>query len=219
MSGARIDELTLADEPQRWAAFGFDVCGSRCELGTVRLHLAGADAGDGIVSWALRGIDAVELEGGGLDGLPTTASAEAERAAASPHPNGVVAIDHIVAVTPSFDRSVAALQAAGLDLRRVREEPTPAGAPRQAFFRLGAEILELVAEPDEVVPRRGGPDRPAQFWGLALLTDDIERTAAAFAPHVGDVRPAVQPGRRIATVKRSAGLAVPIALMTPAPDR
>jgi hypothetical protein len=31
---------------------------------------------------------------------------------------------------------------------------------------------------------------------------------------VGDIRPAVQPGRRIVTVKRSAGLAVPLALMS-----
>jgi hypothetical protein len=131
----------------------------------------------------------------------------------------VVGIDHVVAISPSFERSVDALTAAGMDLRRVREEPTPAGAPRQAFFRLGAEILELVAEPDEVAARRGGPDRPVQFWGLALLAPDIDRAAAAFAPHSGEVRPAVQPGRRIATVKRSAGLAVPLALMSPAPDR
>jgi hypothetical protein len=135
------------------------------------------------------------------------------------HPNGIEAIDHVVAVSPSFERSVAALQAAGLDLRRVREEPTPAGAPRQAFFRLGAEILELVAEPDEAVARRGGPDRPAHFWGLAFVADDIERAAAAFAPHAGEVRAAVQPGRRIVTIGRSAGLALPVALMTPAPER
>ena len=43
-----------------------------------------------------------------------------------------------------LDRSVRALQAAGLDLRRVREQPTPAGAPRQAFFRLGErQFLDL----------------------------------------------------------------------------
>jgi hypothetical protein len=96
----------------------------------------------------------------------------------------------------------------------VREQPTPAGAPRQAFFRLGGQILECVQEPDEVIARAGGSDRPAIFWGLALLVDDIERTVASFAPHVSDVRPAVQPGRRIASVRRSAGLCVPIALMS-----
>ena len=76
-----------------------------------------------------------------------------------------MAIDHVVAVSPSFERSVAAMQAAGMDLRRIREEPTPAGAPRQAFFRLGREILELVAEPEEVVARRGGSERPGVLLG------------------------------------------------------
>jgi hypothetical protein len=107
-----------------------------------------------------------------------------------------------------------ALQGAGLDLRRVRDEPTPAGAPRQAFFRLGAEILELIQEPEDVVARAGGPDHPARFWGLALTVRDIDRAAALMGPHVGEVRAAVQPGRRIATLRRSAGLAVPVALMS-----
>lgn len=214
MAGATIDELTLADEPGLWAGFGFAVRDANCELGAVRLRLAGAGAGRGIVSWALRG-----LQDADLDGLPTTASSAPERPAAPEHPNGVEAIDHVVAMSPSFERSVAALAHAGLDLRRVREEPTPAGAPRQAFFRLGAEILELIAEPDDVAARRGGPERPVQFWGLALLAPDIERAAAAFGPHVGEVRAAVQPGRRIATVKRSAGLAVPLALMSAPPGR
>jgi hypothetical protein len=99
----------------------------------------------------------------------------------------------------------------------VREQPTPAGAPRQAFFRLGREILELVADPDEVIERHGGPQRPSRFWGLALLVEDIEHTAEWLAPHVGEVRDTVQPGRRIATVRRSAGLSVALAVMSPKP--
>ena len=111
---------------------------------------------------------------------------------------------------------MAALEGAGLDLRRVREEPTPAGAPRQAFFRLGATILEVVQEPPEAIERAGG-DHPAFFWGLAFLAPDLEATAASLGEHVGDVRAAVQPGRRIATLRRSAGLSLPAALMTPPP--
>jgi hypothetical protein len=106
------------------------------------------------------------------------------------------------------------MQAAGMDLRRVRDEPTPAGAPRQAFFRLGREILELVEEPEDVVAAKGGADRPVRFWGLAVLVDDIDATVEAMAPHAGPARAAVQPGRRIATVARSAGLAIPLALIT-----
>jgi hypothetical protein len=108
---------------------------------------------------------------------------------------------------------------AGLDLRRIREQPTPAGAPRQAFFRLGQEILEVVQEPDAAIARDGGADRPARLWGLALTVEDLDRTVERLAGDVGAARPAVQPGRRIATVGRSAGLSVPVALMSLAAER
>ena len=219
MPAATIDQITLADAPESWSALGFDVEDGCCRLGRVDLVLDGAHegSGSGLLAWSLRDIssDALSPEGE-LDGLPTTISRSIRPDAAPEHPNGVLEIDHVVAISPAFERSVAALQAAGLDLRRVREEPTPAGAPRQAFFRLGREILELVEEPAEIVATSGGSERPARFWGLALLVRDIDRTAAALAPHVGEVRDAVQPGRRIATVRRTAGLSAPLALMSAA---
>ncbi len=214
MPAPTIDHITLADDAARWALLGFTVAGEECTIGGIGLRLAGAHSGRGILGWSLR-----DLESEKLDGLPTAAGAGPARATAGEHPNGVLAIDHVVAVSPDLDRTSAALQAAGLDLRRVREEPTPAGAPRQAFFRLGEAILEVVQEPPEVIERGGGIGRPAHFWGLALVSADLERTVSAFAPHVGAIRDAVQPGRRIASVQRSAGLAVPLALMSAAPER
>jgi hypothetical protein len=205
-----IDELTLADEPESWEALGFSVSGRHCRLGAVQLRFAGAGTGRGIVGWSLREIASTEL-----DGLPTSRSdAPTAGEPAGAHPNGVLAIDHVVAVSPSLDRTVATLQAAGLDLRRRREEPAPAGAPRQAFFRLGKVILEVVQEPDEVLERAGGQDRHAFFWGLALRVADLERTVEALGERAGSIRSAVQPGRRIATLRRSAGLGIPVALMS-----
>jgi hypothetical protein len=212
-TGPTIDELLIADEPERWAELGFAVTDGCCQLGAVRLRLAGRSAGRGILEWSLRAIASEQL-----DGLPTTRSSSSPLAPAAAHPNGALAIDHIVAISPALERTVQALQGAGLDLRRIREQPTPAGAPRQAFFRLGAEILEVVQQPDGAIEESGGSDRPARLWGLALLVADLDRTVAELAPHVGSVRPAVQSGRRIATLRRSAGLAVPIALMTPRPQ-
>lgn len=210
MSAATIDELTLADEPAHWSALGFTVLDDCIQLGTVRLRLTGAGAGRGILGWSLRAISCTEL-----DGLPTTRSDSVVPAPAAPHPNGIGAIDHVVAMTPALDRTVQALSNAGLDLRRIREEPTPAGAPRQAFFRLGAEILEVVQEPEHVVAARDdGATRGARLWGLALLATDLDRTVATLGEHAVQARDAVQPGRRIATVKRSAELAVPVALMS-----
>ena len=99
----------------------------------------------------------------------------------------------------------------------MREDPTPAGAPRQAFFRLGEVILEVVQEPEEAVSKAGGTDRPAFFWGLALIAPDLDATVARLGEHVSEIRTAVQPGRRIATLRRSAGIGLPVALMTPPP--
>jgi len=221
-----LDELTVADPPAAWSALGFAVAGDACVVGGVRIRLAGADAGRGLTGWSLRGLGSAELDG--LATAPATSPSAAmplpatlpsttlTRAATPPHPNGVTALDHVVAISPDLDRTVAALEAAGLDLRRIREEPTPAGAPRQAFFHLGPALLEVVQEPAEATARAGG-DRSAFFWGLAFVSPDLDATVAGLGDLVSEARPAVQPGRRIATLRRAAGLGVPVALMTPRP--
>lgn len=205
-----LDELVVADEPDAWSGAGFRLEGDTCDVGTVRVRLAGRDAGRHIASWSLR-----DLTEGDLDGLPTTRSTAPPREPADPHPNHVTALDHVVAFSPDLDRTVVALTDTGLDLRRVREEPTPAGAPRQAFFRVGEPILEVIQAP-EGSPAMTDPTGPAGFWGLAFVVDDIDAAAASFADgHVNGPRPAVQEGRSIATLRRDAGLALPVALMTP----
>jgi hypothetical protein len=208
-----IDELRIADEPERWRELGFAVQDGCCQIGSVRIALAGSGEGKGIVGWSLR-----ELSSPELDGLATARSSEPLPPPPAEHPNGVSAIDHVVAISPALDRTVVALQAAGLSLRRIRDEPTPAGAPRQAFFRLGGEILEVVQEPERIVAEAGGPDRPARLWGLALIAPDLDRTVEQLAPHASAPHDAVQPGRRISTVRRSAGLTFPLALMSPPPS-
>src|SRR5271166_3619939 len=211
MPAPTIDELMVGDDAGRWVELGFAVSDECCcEIGGVRLRFLDGDcSGRGILGWTLRDLATTEL-----DGLPTTVSEHPSRTPAPAHPNGVVAIDHIVAASPSLDRSVRAFQRAGLDLRRIRERPTPAGAPRQAFFRLGAEILELIQEPDDAIQRAGSPDHPARFWGLAVRVEDLDRTVRLLGSRVSEIRPAVQPGRRIATLLRAAGLTVPLALMS-----
>jgi len=150
-----------------------------------------------------------------LDGLPTDRS-NAAPARGVPQPNGVLAVDHVVAFTPDLDRTADALRAAGLTFRRLREEPTPGGAPRQAFFRMGEVLLEVVqAPPGSRIARR--PDLPARLWGISCLVADLDATAAHLGPLLGEPRDAVQPGRRIATLRREAGLGPAVAFISPAP--
>ncbi len=203
-----VERVVVAAAPSAWADAGFRVERGELRVGSVAIELAGADAGRRIVRCDLSGV-----RDGDLDGLPV---ARVERpvaaAAAAPHPNGVSRVDHVVAFTPDLDRTVAAGEAIGLDLRRVREEPAPAGSPRQAFFRIGEAILEIAQAP------AGSPlagDSPARFYGLAFVVDDLEATAAALGDRCGEPRDAIQPGRRIATIRKEADLGLPVALMTP----
>jgi hypothetical protein len=209
-----IDELVLADEPERWSALGFTVQDGCCLVGTICLRFIGRGPAHGIVRWSLRAVARVDL-----DGLATIRSEAPTRLAAAAHPNGVIALDHVVAMSPALDRTVPALQSAGLTLRRIREEPTPAGAPRQAFFRLGEEILEVVQEPDRVAVEDSRRDLHARLWGLAFTVEDLDSAVRRLGADAGPVHPAVQRGRQIATLRRSAGLAVPVALMSPRVDR
>ena len=209
--GPTIDELIVADDPDAWRGAGFEVAGDQCLIGAVRVRLAGAEAGRGLVRWSLRDLATTEL-----DGLPTAGSSAPAVRGPAEHPNGVLAIDHVFAFSDDLDRSVASLQAAGLPLRRIRDEPTPAGVPRQAFFRLGEVILEVIQQPAAVPPRSRIPGR-AKLWGLALLVESLERPAERLGEHLGEPRDAVQRGRQIATLRRSAGLSVPVAFMTPGP--
>jgi Glyoxalase-like domain len=190
-----IAELEIADDTSRWEAAGFRVAGDVCDVSRVRLRLAGSGPRRGILGWTLAG------------------DADA-REPAPPHPNGAVALDHVVMLTPDLDRTVEELEAQGFDLRRVREGPTPGGSTRQAFFRAGEPILEVVQAPEGTSVARD-PAGPARLWGLAFEVEELDETARALGELLGAPRDAVQPGRRIATLRGKAGLGPAIAFMTP----
>jgi catechol 2,3-dioxygenase-like lactoylglutathione lyase family enzyme len=205
-----IDELLIADPPAAWRAAGFRVEGDLCVVGSVRLRLVGPGPVRGIVGWSVRGLPALDL-----DGLPTTASDESSPPiGAEPHPNGVTAIDHVVVLTPDIDRTTATVRDAGFDLRRERQGPTPGGSTRQSFFRMGEVILEVVEAPAGT-RIADDPQGPARLWGISFVVADLEHTASTLADLLGEPRAAVQPGRRIATLRKEAGLGPAIAFMSP----
>ena len=198
-----IESLDVAGDPAAWAGAGFTVdADGTCRTGSVRLRISPAAGERGITSWVLAGLDGAP---GSIEGLPTTAG-EAGPADPAAHANGVTHIDHLVVTTPDLARTVAALRAHGLADRRTRE----AGEVRQTFFRLGELILEVVGRD------RPSGDGPARFFGLAFTVADLDATARQLGERVGPVKDAVQPGRRIATLRHEAfGITVPVAFMSP----
>jgi len=195
---AELAALQIADPAEAWDAVGFTVSKDGVVvIGGVELWLEAA--GRGITGWTLRRISLHH----DVDGLPTGVTTDPPPPE-TPHLNGAVAIDHVVVTTPDFDRTSAALSAAGIPLRRVRD----AGGFRQGFRRLGPAILEIVEAPKM-------PIGPARFWGLVVVVADLAGLRARLAPHVGEIREAVQPGRHIATLEKGAGLSPRIAFMDP----
>lgn len=186
-----LAELSVADDPHAWRDAGFSVQDDgRCRIGTVDVRLAGPAAGRGIMSWVLR-------EGG--DDSP-----------AQTHPNGVILIDHLVMTTPDPERTIATLEEGGLVHRRTREADNYDEPMRQDFFRLGEVVLEVIG-PRQADPARA--DRPDRLYGLAFTIDDLDATAVMLGDRLGPVKDAVQPGRRIATLRRGT-VAIPMAFMS-----
>lgn len=199
MSRPGLAELRIADPAARWEALGFSVRGEQVELGGVQIVLGGP--GRGITHWAIHGLHGEVAD---IDGLPTGAAARPPLPRPDTHPNQASGLDHVVVSTPDFDRTAHALEGAGLPLRRIRD----AGTFRQGFRRIGPAILELVEA-------RAMPDGPARFWGLVVIVSDLEALRARLHPHLSEPKPAVQPGRLIATLGESAGLSPRVAFMTP----
>jgi hypothetical protein len=174
--------ISVPDEAAAWERLGFagaQVGGVRLEFGAERLGVAA----DGLASERPAGLALVHADGAAAGPPPE-------------HPNGAVVLDHVVAITDDLGRTLDALVAAGLDLRRE--------APPMAFLRLGELILEVVERPGATVG----------LWGLVVVVPDL----SALGDLVGEPKDAVQPGRRIATVRREAGLGTALAFMTPRPQ-
>lgn len=160
------------------------------------------------------------------------------------HPNGVTSLDHVVVRTPTPARTFAAFsEALGQDMRghRVTDKF------EMGFFRFeGPLFAEVVGPPPhrdaddatsspsggrgggapagsaaDVAASTRGMDA-ATFIGLAFVTQDMSRTQAAFQ-HLGvnvisEPKDAVQPGRRIASLRHKLlDVSIPTAFMTPHP--
>ena len=174
MSRPELTALVLGDPAEAWERLGFSVGGAAAVVGGVELRLTGE--GGGILDWVLQ-----------PDRAAPPASPE--------HPNGALAVDHVVLLASDLAATTAGLVEDGFDHR---QSPAP-----QEFFVLGPCLLEVVQA-----------DRDG-FWGLTLTVADLDALAERLGDLLGAPKDAVQPGRRIATLRREAGLGQPVAFMTP----
>lgn len=201
----RLATVRVAASAASWSALGFDTTDGVVALANGAVEIV--DDPPGLSALGVTGVD----RGHGVDGL--TVESARERPPAQ-HPNGARSIDHVVVMTDDLERTSDAIDSAlGLERRRLRETETV----RQAFHRFGDPIdpgvagergciLELVENPR--IPR-------PEYWGLVVIVDDLDALHHAHPDLVAPPKPAVQPGRRIATARREADLGTAVAFMTP----
>ncbi|KAJ3405587.1 hypothetical protein HDV05_006523 [Chytridiales sp. JEL 0842] len=142
------------------------------------------------------------------------------------HPNGAVGIDHIVILSPNFKKTIGMMAMVSVHPRKM----TQVRGTKMCFFRSGDVVIELVdigsndatmndnnstrsqdgnqigATAAAAADNANVADGGAQFWGLTLLTRDLDATASYLGPNLArTIRPAVQgKGRRIFTLNHKA---------------
>jgi hypothetical protein len=199
----RIEWLRVGCDPLKWQRIGCEVTSDgRIPMLFCSLMIS-ADAPFGLSAWGISGVDSAITE---IDGIATVAVDPLEPVL-SQHPNGGTELDHVVVMTNSLDRTCGAITAAtGAPLKRIRD----LGTMRQGFHRIGRGGLIV-----EVVERPEITDAVASLWGVVINVADIDHAVDMIgADLIGAAKDAVQPGRRIATLRTEAGLGTAVALMS-----
>lgn len=201
----KLLSVTVGADAGAWRAVGFAVSATgHFRAGDVAVQIV-HDGPLGLLGWTLSNPVA---------GLPAGPVEEPPPDAPTTHPNGVTGIDHVVVATTVLDETTDALVAAGCEVRGERRASFGGRHVVQRFLPLQNALIELVADGDpaaeETVPA-------AAFWGLTFLCPGLNDGVAALGPHVSSPRPAVQPGRTIATAGPEASLGTQVAFMTPRP--
>ena len=221
-TAAQVEWLTVVGDPDVWRSIGLTVSvdglvplfGTSLRIvapagqdGVGPGDEAGASAGDvagdgfGLAGWAFSGIPDV----GNVAGFPTEV-VDVSAPVFAAHPIGAAQLDHVVIFTGNMDEVSEAIEArTGCERRRVRD----LGEMQQGFHRIGRGglIIEIVQHADR--------DRVTEMWGLVVIVDDLDAACALLGEdRVSAPKDAVQPGRRIATIRPEVGLGTAVALMS-----
>lgn len=185
----RLQGIRLGTTPAALTALGLTVDGDRAGVGGVTLEAA---PGEGLLG--------LDLDGAAAEPpLPLVDIAPVEDGT---HPLGATAVDHVVVLAGDVRGAIHDL---GAEPRRIEERDGRV----YGFVVAETALLEFVG------PAATDP-RPPRLWGLALTVRDLDAAAALLGDACGAPKDAVQPGRRIATVRHDAiGLGVPTVLLSP----
>jgi hypothetical protein len=187
--------IALADRSEDWEDVGFNPADGVVRVGDLTVSL-GRDIAE--PQWWFE----PEVSGS-IHGIPNAASVPSSHPS---NPNGADAVDHIVVLSPNLATTTAAFEEHGFELRRSR----PIHTREQRFFWAGTTIIELVG------PAVPAADGPAQIWGVALVSPDLDASKAFLGDRLSDPKDAVQPGRRIAAIRTvEHNISITIALMSP----
>ncbi len=203
-----LAEIHVGDVPEVWADLGFTVADARCRLGTIDVVLTGAGTDDqepeGIHAWTWRDVDATDV-----GDITTTVTSDPPPPAAGPHPNRALGLFYVVLFGPSWDEAADAVRGLGLDPGMGEAMGSSERSPLRSLADAGDATIEVIGPPEH------DPDRGWELWGTIIEVDDIDATAAELGDRLRPVKPAVQRGRRIATLDNAAGSSVAIAFMGP----
>ena len=186
------------------AELGFDVEGDRCHLRGLDVVLTGLESGSGIHGWGWRGV-----EKPAVGDIPTLAADREPTGTGAPHPNQAVGLFYVVLFGPSWAEAAEALAALGVD----PGEPRPMGPEGKQVLRSVAPAGEVSVE--VIGPAEHDPNREWNLWGTIVEVADIDATASRLGDRLRAVKPAMQKGRRIATLDKTAGSSVALAFMSP----
>lgn len=213
----RVAELWLGSPLEAWTGLGFVIEDSSTQtvmsvagLGFRFVDEISVSSESAVTGWTLASdsVGPADVDGIATRWLPVPLASTSTTVANPGHRLRVSAIDHIVIMTGSLDRTSEGIaRCLGAPRKRVRDA---GGGVRQGFHRVGDIILEVVERPDVDV------STPASVWGVVFVVEDLDETVSWLGPDVvSSPRDAVQSGRRIASIRREVGLGLPVALMTP----